>query len=162
MPESNPLFERLSYCGLDCGTCYLKNGRIADLATTLLSELTEIRFERWGPSLAKLNPLEVASFRHAESCMAVLKAWDCMRCDKFCKHGGGSSKCDIRDCCRNKGLAGCFECERFETCDTLSALKPVNGELNLVNIRKIIADGIDAFVEETSKSRDLKFYLEPK
>jgi hypothetical protein len=159
--QSSPL-QRISYCGLDCGSCYLKNGNIADHATALFLELHDIQFNKWGPPLANMNAKELASFRHAGQCMEVLKAWDCMRCEKFCKEGGGSAECAVRDCCLNKGYAGCFECERAESCGTLGALKPVNGELNIENIRAIIARGAAAFVKESSQSRKLKFYLEPK
>jgi hypothetical protein len=94
--------------------------------------------------------------------MEVLNSWDCMRCEKFCKDGGGPMKCSIRDCCREKGYAGCFECIRVESCDILGALKLVNGDLNIENIRKIVSGGVAAFIEESSKSVKLKFYRETK
>jgi hypothetical protein len=160
MSESSKLISRISYCGLDCGTCYLKNGHIADHAKALYNELCDIQFDKWGAPLANINPKELASFCHAKQCMEVLKSWDCVRCEKFCKDGGGSMQCSIRDCCRERGYAGCFECASAESCDILGMLNPVNGNLNIENIRKIVVNGLAAFIEESSKSVKLKFYDE--
>ena len=53
---------------------------------------------------------------------------------------------------------GCWECEQFEDCDTLAWLKPVNGEVNINNIRKIRTEGIDKFIEEMEGKEFCDFY----
>ena len=37
-------------------------------------------------------------------------------CDQDCRHGGGPEDCHQRDCCINRELIGCWECEDFP-CD---------------------------------------------
>lgn len=152
----------LSFCGLHCGTCWLKNGHVADHATDLLAELKTMLFGAWGPSLAELNRKEFAAFQHVQEALDVLAAWNHMRCEKFCRDGGGSADCKIRQCCKASQHAGCWECERVETCELLAALKPVNGRLNLDNIRRIKEVGVSAFLAESAGQKGLTFYADPK
>ena len=81
-----------------------------------------------------------------------------MRCEKLCKEGGGSTDCKIRICCQKKNLEGCWECEEFEDCYNLAQLKLINGEVNINNIKKIRAEGIDKSIEEISRKEFCDFY----
>ena len=153
--------EQLSYCGLCCGTCFVRNGHIVDHATALLAELKAIRFEQWGPPLARTNSKEFAAFRHANDTLEVLQAWNAMRCEKSCRNGGGSAKCAIRDCCEASGRLGCWECDRAEHCEPLAALKSVNGNLNIDNLRRIKTIGLSAFLAESAKHQGLSSYTDP-
>jgi hypothetical protein len=150
----------LSFCGLHCGTCFVRKGHVADHATDLLAELKAMRFEAWGPSLAEMNRKEFGAFRHARHAIDVLTAWGSMRCEKSCRSGGGSADCKIRECCQASQRAGCWECERAETCGVLAALKPVNGRLNIDNIRRIKVVGIPAFLAESAERKGLTFYTD--
>lgn len=154
---SDPL-EQLSYCGLHCGTCYLKNGHVADHAIALLAEFKTMQFEKWGPPLAKMNQREFGAFRQTQDALDVLEAWDAMRCGKSCRHGGGSADCKIRECCKASHRLGCWECDRAEQCEALAALKPVNGTLNIQNLRRIKTIGASAFLAESTEHRRLTFY----
>jgi hypothetical protein len=159
--SDNKKTKSIAYCALYCGNCVLRTGNVADLCQELLEKLHGIKFEKWAKGLASLSE-EVKAFEKYESCYEVLKAWDAMRCDKLCREGGGSTNCRIRICCRDKNLEGCWECERFETCETLASLKLVNGEINLNNIRKIRAGGIDKFIDEISAKEFCDFYESKK
>jgi hypothetical protein len=147
----------IAYCGLYCGNCILRIGNVADLAGELLEKFHEIKFEKWAKGLASVSE-EVKAFENYESCYEVLEAWDAMRCEKLCREGGGSSACKIRICCREKNIEGCWECEKFEDCDTLAQLKLVNGEVNINNIKKIRTEGIDKFIEEMEGKEFSDFY----
>jgi hypothetical protein len=153
--------EQLSYCGLNCRTCYVRNGHTADHATGLLAEFKAMRFEKWGPPLARLNPTEFAAFRHTRDALEVLEAWNAMRCEKPCRSGGGSADCKIRECCKASHRLGCWECDQVEQCETLAVLKPVNGNLNIDNLRRIETIGLSAFLAELAKQHCLTFYSDP-
>jgi len=154
--------EPLSYCGLHCETCYVRNGQIADHAMALLAEFKAMRFEKWGPPLARMNPGEFAAFRHTQDALGVLEAWDAMRCGKPCRSGGGSADCKIRECCKASHRLGCWECGQAEQCETLAFLKPVNGNLNIDNLRRIRTIGVSAFLAESAKQKRLTFYADPE
>jgi len=158
--DASDQLEQLAYCGLHCGTCYLRNGHIADHATALLAELKSMRFEKWGPPLASMNPREFAAFRHAQDALEVLEAWNAMRCERPCRSGGGSADCKIRECCKTSRRLGCWECGQAEQCETLAVLKPVNGNLHIDNLRRIKTIGVSAFLAESAKERRLTFYTD--
>jgi hypothetical protein len=139
----------------------VKNGNVADRATALLAELKGMRFEKWGPPLATMNPREFAAFGHAQNALDVLAAWHAMRCEKPCRSGGGSADCAIRECCKTSRRLGCWECDQAEQCPTLAALQPVNGRLNLDNLRRIKAIGLPAFLAESAQQHRLTFYTDP-
>jgi len=156
MPMAGP--DDISYCGLYCGRCFIRRDDIADQALCLLNKFREVRFEKWANGLAELNPYEMAAFAKQEDCYEVLQAWDAMRCSSSCREGGGSSSCAIRACCQEKEAAGCWECHAIENCTILGALKPVNGEVNLRNIRRIREIGTALFADEREKEGDRNFF----
>jgi hypothetical protein len=158
--DDSDRLEQLSYCGLHCGTCHVRNGEVVDRATALVAELKAMRFEKWGPALARMKPREFAAFRHAREALDVLAAWHAMRCEKACRNGGGSADCAIRECCKANRRLGCWECDQAEQCSTLAALQPVNGTLNLNNLRRIKAAGVSAFLAESAKQAQLTFYTD--
>ena len=155
--KDNTNTKSVAYCALYCGNCVLRTGNVADLCGELLEKLHEIKFEQWAKGLAAISE-EVKAFENYEFCYEVLEAWDAMRCENLCREGGGSSNCKIRICCQKKNLEGCWKCEKFEDCDTLAALKAVNGEVNINNIRKILSEGMDKFIEEISSKESCDFY----
>lgn len=150
--------DDISYCGLYCGRCFIRKDDIADQALRMLDKFREVRFEKWAGGLSELNPDEMKSFAKHEACYEVLQAWDAMRCSKTCREGGGSHKCAIRACCLEKGKKGCWECDKFDDCSILGLLKPVNGDANIRNIRRILEIGTLLFAEERDKEGDRNFY----
>lgn len=68
------------------------------------------------------------------------------RCKKGCRDGGGPPFCAIRKCCKEKAIAGCWECSEAAACKRLDFLRPVHGDAFLKNIRAIQKKGINGFM----------------
>jgi len=100
--------ELLAYCGLYCGTCAIKDGRIRNTAKSLWDFLVAYGFPRWAPALADLVPA-VKGWTQFEEVLEWLTTTDC----RGCKAEGGNPECAIRLCVKEKGLAGCWECDQF-------------------------------------------------
>ena len=128
--------DLVAYCGLYCGDCNIRKGEIANLAKQLMDKLDEAHFEQEARGLAQMID-EMKALSYYEEFHDVLCALDKYRCSSVCKQGGGTQSCLIRKCCVQKRIEGCWLCPDFEQCDTLAWLKPVNGDANLKNLRKI-------------------------
>jgi hypothetical protein len=126
----------IAYCGINCGDCPVFKGEIADLAKELMEKLKEADFESIARGLA-ISPDSRKEFKVFENypiCYKVLKAMDILRCNKICREGGGSTHCEIRECCQTKNLQGCWECKEFEICKK-KWLESVNEEVHLKNLK---------------------------
>jgi len=138
--------ERLiSYCGLYCGDCSGYRGTIANLARDLHKELQRERFADLAKVLARLPFFK--AFENFPQCCEVLKTLPKLRCRKTCRGNGGPPFCEIRECNREKGLDGCWQCAGFKACAKLDFLKAGHGDAHLRNLRKIKRSGTAAFVE---------------
>lgn len=135
--------EMVACCGLYCGNCFNYKGEIADMARDLRKILREAKFDRTSQGLAKF----FKDFKDYETCYRVLGAMVRLRCKKACRNGGGNPVCKIRLCCQKKGITGCWECEELETCGKMDFLKPIHGDANIKNLRKIKKTGIKYFLE---------------
>ena len=135
----------IGYCGLYCGDCSGYKGTIANLARELQKELRRERFADLAKVLSKVPFFK--AFKNFPQCCAVLEALPKLRCRKTCRGNGGPPLCQIRECNREKGFDGCWQCERFKTCAKLAFLKAGHGDAHLRNLRKIKRDGPAAFVE---------------
>ncbi len=135
--------ELVAYCGLYCGDCFNYKGEIADLARDLRKKLREAKFDKAAPGLSKY----FKAFRDYGQCYEVLGAMVRLRCKRGCREGGGNPSCKIRICCRKRGLAGCWECAEFETCARFDFLKPIHGDANMKNLRKLRKEGIESFLK---------------
>jgi hypothetical protein len=69
-----------------------------------------------------------------------------LRCKRACRNGGGNPSCRPRVCCTKRGIAGCWECGEFETCAKLDFLKPIHGDANVKNLKKLAKSGPAAFI----------------
>ena len=130
----------VAYCGLYCGDCFGYKGKVADLARDLRKELRQAKFDR----VAEEIPFK--EFKKYKECYEVLGAMVRLRCNKACRGGGGNPFCKMRKCCQKKEIEGCWECDEFETCKKLASLKPIHGDANLKNLRKIKKQGTVAFI----------------
>jgi hypothetical protein len=106
-------------------------GKIADLARDLRKVLRQAKVDR----VAEVIPFK--EFQHYKECYEVLGALVRLRCKKVCQGGGGPPFCQVRKCCQQKGIDGCWECDEFETCEKLDFLKPVHGNAHIKNLKKI-------------------------
>ncbi len=135
----------VTYCGLYCGDCPARRGRIADLARDLRKELRRVHFERDAQVLAQVSFFR--EFKDYGTCYDVLGAMVKYRCKRSCKDGGGPPSCKIRSCCQRKRFIGCWECADFEDCEKFEWLLPVHGDAYLKNLRKIRKKGIEGFLQ---------------
>jgi len=136
----------ISYCGLYCGDCFIRVGKIAELAKKLSNELKVPKFEKYAMGLSKVIK-EFKPLSHYKEFYKALCSLDGLRCEKICRQGGGTTSCKIRECCTDKGIDGCWLCNKFEYCKKLAWLEPVNGDANLKNLRKIKKEGIQEFLK---------------
>ena len=135
----------IAYCGLYCGDCFNYKGEIADLARDLRKKLREARFDKVSQGLSKY----FKDFNNYEQCYQVLGAMVRLRCKRTCRNGGGNPSCKARICCQKKDISGCWECDEFEICSKLDFLKPIHGDANLKNLRKLKNQGVDGFLGGT-------------
>jgi hypothetical protein len=134
----------IAYCGLCCADCQGYKGTIPGLAKNLRKELKKAKYETFASEIAKL-PFG-KPFKHYQDCYDLLGLMAKFRCRKGCRNNGGPPSCRIRECCREKGIAGCWECGESERCDRLAFLSPVHGNAHLKNIGRIRKNGVEAFL----------------
>ena len=147
MPENIRL---TAYCGLYCDDCFNHKGEIADLARDLRKKLREEKFDQASQGLSKY----FKEFKDYEQCYDVLGAMVRLRCKRTCRQGGGPPSCRIRSCCQKKSIEGCWECTSFETCERLSVLRPIHGDANLKNLRRLRKQGKGDSPENTKAVAD--------
>ena len=135
----------IAYCGLYCGDCFNYKGEIADLARDLRKKLRETKFSGVAQDLSRY----FKEFNNYDQCYEVLGAMVRLRCKRACRNGGGNPACKVRICCQKKNIRGCWECDEFETCNKLDFLKPIHGDANLKNLKKLKKQGVDSFLQGT-------------
>ena len=139
--------SQVAYCGLYCGDCIIRNGQLATLANKLLSQLRKPEFEKLAAGLPKIMPESFEGLTETKRCIHVLESMTHLDCIKICKEGGGGRSCSIRACCIEKHFEGCWVCDEFETCETLSWINPVHEDAHRQNIRIIRKMGIERFLK---------------
>jgi hypothetical protein len=138
--------EQTAYCGLYCGDCIPADQGLFDAAATLRQQLDDRQFEQY----AEYKSIGNRTFAAYPVFREVLDAILALRCPKTCFQGGGNPNCAIRACVRQKALEGCWQCEGFETCETLQVLCSAHGGTVKHNLRMIRQHG----VENWSHTRD--------
>jgi len=137
--------ELIAYCGLYCGDCYRYKGRIADLARDLRKELRQEKFDLTADTMSQTSFF--AAFKNYPPCYELLGEMVKFRCKRTCRGGGGPPVCKIRECCQKKDIAGCWQCDEFETCKKLDFLKPFHEDAHIKNLRILKKAGVDSFLE---------------
>ena len=130
----------VGYCGLYCGDCHNYTGSIADLAQELMKELKKNNFAE----VAKVMPFK--EFNSYPECYECLGAMVQLRCEG-CREGSRSKFCNIAQCAVKNDYEGCWECDRFQTCNEFDFLKPIHKDANLKNLKKIKKLGIKGFLK---------------
>ncbi len=136
--------DKIAYCGIYCGECFIGQGKVADLARDLRKEMRAYRLDKMAKSFSDVPFF--AAFKGYSQCYAVLGALVKLRCNKTCRNDGGPPFCKMRKCCRKKGIDGCWECEEFETCPELDFVKTYHGDAHLKNLRKLKKAGVKGFL----------------
>jgi hypothetical protein len=138
--------DLVAYCGIYCGDCLGYTGVIADGAEAFAQVLDRYQFERTAAHIFPEELVDYERFREKLAFMADL------RCSGRCRKAKGqvvSTGCAVRNCCIDRGLYACYECDGFESCAKLLEL---HGELHydacLRNMRAMREVGLDAWLAE--------------
>jgi hypothetical protein len=137
--------DLIGYCGLYCGTCPGYTQIPANLAKELRTELKKGKFDKVADFLAKMPPF--AAFKYYKQGYELLGAITKLRC-KGCKSGGGSPTCKIRICAKQKKFAGCWQCDKTESCKNFVFLIEGNDKTYQKNLRMIRKSGLAGFLEK--------------
>jgi len=129
---------------LCCGDCIPFNQGLSETAKKLKERLQEVQFDKYTELKVKENPV----LNDYETFVRVLSALTELRCTKTCRENGGKPDCKIRDCARDKGLKGCWECSNFETCERLEPLSVYHGDTPKHNLRLIKEYGIENWADK--------------
>lgn len=137
--------DLVAYCGLYCDDCMAREGRIADLATELERELKKAGFERFVDAVSDVPFFKaLKKYPDFNDVLDVLKK---SRCTKTCKEGGANPACEVRICCKEKGIEGCWVCGEFVECEKLVFLEGVHGIAHIRNLRRLKRKGVAEFVK---------------
>lgn len=136
--------DLLAYCGSYCGDCLGYTGVIADTARDFMKVLEKYEFGRTAKCVFPEELENYDTFHEALVFMTGLK------CIQICRERGDSgTSCEVRRCCRDRGLYACYECNDFETCDKLrSFMGGLHADSCLKNLRAIKEIGLEAWLIE--------------
>jgi hypothetical protein len=145
MAKSIPKRELITYCGLYCGDCPGCKGTIADRARDLKAELEREDFRRAAEFFATDPSMSV--FGKYPSFKEFLDVLENLHCPQTCR-ARAEHQCEVVNCCREKGLEGCWECDEFEACGKLrkDILATLHRGKNIENLRVLKNDGPQAFL----------------
>ncbi len=130
-------------CGLYCGDCYGYQGKIASLAGKLDEELDNSNFKKHADHFSALPFFN--EFKNYGSFIEVLKTLKRLTCNG-CGNRGGSPFCEIRKCCDEKEIAGCWECGEFKSCKKLNFLNVAHSDAHIRNLDTLKDEGVEKFV----------------
>ena len=137
--------DLVAYCGLYCDDCMARKGKVADLATELKSELKASGFDRFASAISDV-PFFKALKKYPDF-TEVLDVLVAARCTKTCKEGGANPACEVRICCKEKEIEGCWVCGEFVDCEKLRFLEGVHGIAHIRNLRRLKRKGVNEFVK---------------
>ncbi len=126
-------------CGVCCNHCGMSM-RIPRMAEELKRLIVAYRYGDWIGNVA-------GGFDFDEM-MKGLEWFTGSGCGG-CLEGGGMPRCDVRECCAEKGLENCYFCEDFRGCEKLNHQKETYevGE----HFEKIRRLGYENWVREQEK-----------
>jgi len=115
MKKSEP-FEnvknQIGYCGIWCGSCVVGNGVLRILTERYEEIIQNYGLEGWVPKDFDFKEFSkgLESIQNIPLCPGCLK-------------GGGRESCEMEDCCSNKHLSDCTECDDPGECAHQSILE---------------------------------------
>jgi hypothetical protein len=136
--------ELISYCGLYCDDCFGYQRKIASLAEKLDQELKEVNFKKNADFFAQMSFFKV--FKNYDNFVELLNTLKELKC-VGCRDGGGSPTCEIRICCGEKEIAGCWECDDFKECGKLIFLQNTHEDAVIQNLNILKEKGFEAFLD---------------
>ena len=143
--KNNDLSD-VGYCGFFCGDCWVKKEDFSKSAKDLLNKANAKELKQLSKGLPQLSP-GLKGLNHYDQFIEYLESACLITCYKNCRAGGGFSTCVIRDCCRQKELAGCWDCDEYKSCSKISWLEPAHPGAAIKNLDIIRDVGIQNFKE---------------
>ena len=135
----------VAFCGMYCEDCWIKKEGVSDLAVEMLQKIKSDEFKQLTNGLPKMMPI-LKGLAHYGQFVGALEAACFLACKKNCREGGGFPNCEIRKCCRQKAIKGCWECEEYKECAKLAWLEPAHPGAVMKNIENIRRSGIEAYL----------------
>jgi hypothetical protein len=101
----------MTYCGVYGGTCayYRRHAALRKTASQLTELVDALGFKYWMPE--RVKDFNYEEFHKGLAFFSDTESW--IFCKKCCKDGCGRPDCPMRNCCRERGLDICFDCEEF-------------------------------------------------
>jgi hypothetical protein len=139
----------LAYCGFYCGGCLGYTGVIAGPAQALLEALESYQFDRTAQCVFPEQLGEYDRF------FEMLRFMTTLRCPGICRTEEPEpepSGCEVKVCCIEQGFFACYECDGFESCQTLGTLHVgLHADACLRNLREIREMGLDTWLAEGTR-----------
>jgi hypothetical protein len=106
----------VGYCGLYCGACRVRQGKIKEAVNNLSDIIASYGFDKIMPELANWEP----SFKHYNEFKQVMDGLVKMfgYCPG-CLDNGGDPNCKVRLCAKQKDYRTCTECNEAQSCQKL-------------------------------------------
>ncbi len=143
--------EGTAYCGLWCRGCISGNHELYKTARKLKNILKESEFENYAAYKARAERNPVPVFEKYNQFVEVLSALLELECSPTCRNGpfsvsvGCTPECPLRVCVKEKGLNGCWECDKRRECPDFIELDSRHPELQ-DNIRCLREHGEEDWV----------------
>ena len=136
--------ELITCCGLYCGDCPMYHDKVSSLAEELDKELKYANFKKHADVFAQYPSSKV--FEKYDDFIEMLETLKGLKC-AGCRKRESQFICKIRECCEEKQITGCWECEEFNTCNKLDFLGKTHGNAVLKNLYILKEKGIEAFLD---------------
>jgi hypothetical protein len=115
-----------SYCGLCCTDCIPSRVEFFSLVYSFDEMLKDIQFEHY----AELKSEVTEEFRRYPEFLSVLHHIRGLRCSRLCRLGGGNPQCRIRQCAKEKGFSGCWQCTVRPDCSLIDRLRDIHPHID--------------------------------
>ena len=145
----------VGYCGLYCGACGIRQGRVKQGVENLRNVIHAYGFDKIAPELAKWEPSLTHYVKFEEVMDGLAKLFgEC----PGCVDSGGNPECEIRTCSKERGYTTCADCREIEKCERVKRFGEAPRRL-----REIKAKGVRNWREEMQKKVDAGYcYLDER
>jgi len=144
----------ISFCGVCCAHCGMQE-RIPKMAKELKRFVEAYGYGEWIENITQ--DFDFQNFMQGLEWFANSGCNGCLR-------GGGMPACEVRNCCKEKGLRNCYFCQDFLNCEKLDYQKEMYKTSE--NYRMIKQIGYEKWLEEQEEKMkenfDNIYFLEGK
>ena len=135
----------IAYCGLYCEDCGGYSQDIAKAAEKLEAQLEKYKY------YLTVQAMFSEQFKNYEEFTKNLNFLTQMKCPIICTQRD-HTECNVWHCCREKGFAGCYECNEFEHCENIkNALGEIFYNACITNLKNIKEMGVDNWIENGTR-----------